>query len=634
MTVKRITLNTEKTTPIYEYPITLRQGDTSIQIPVDLEEDFSEKDLTKTKLEFYSDKPDATTIEDDEQSHFQIGADKKSFTYTFPDELTDASGSTTNTYFKIGNDSTSNFYIHILTKAGMEKLESGDYISKVDRIFNHVMSDYTAINDLAETGKGTFDTALAASKKEMKDLMDNLNAKYVQFINSKTTEFKTFLANLDSQAADVKNKYNALKTQLDALEVPEIGTRNYLLNSLKEVFYTGQNIVNQLIYPWSFSFGQISGNAVVNQIATFSVDWRVDKVTTTGYMVPQVNAKPWQINGENQIKPTAEKMSGHYTYTFRITEDLSNSLSTMLGFQVNYIDGTIRFKNAQLKLSNVETDLTIAQEDFLNDTYNLLPDSKEMTSWVKKMTSVDLQQDTDGYNMIHMFGNYSSYYTVVSLKKGKEYTFSGDFKMYNNGPISLVFYISDLDNPDGDGQGIPISDVGVNSWTRMSVTFESKYMIQNAMVRVEAYGDWKGIGGSVFAKKLQLEPGLTSRPWGPNPLDATNLQKQAIFNTGNWVLAVCGSGTDFGDFLKSDKVPRGFSIIRDNNSLMNWKILKESNNTIYGMSQDLSGNIYHSEVLNGEYKGYKSIYATMTGKTITATDDTGKTVKLKITGIS
>ncbi|KRL44631.1 hypothetical protein FD29_GL002057 [Companilactobacillus mindensis DSM 14500] len=229
-----MSLDLKKSLPIYSDPIVLRQGDTNVGILVHVFDNSTPKNLENLHIEFHADKPDVTTIDDDEQSHFTIGTDKESFTYTVPDELTDASGSTTNTYFKIGNDSTSDFYIHILTKSGMEKLESGDYISKVDRIFNHVMSDYAAINDISATGKGTFDTALADSKKEMKDLMDNLNAEYVQFINSKTTDFNTFLANLDSQATDVKAKYTALKAQLDALEVPvnAVGT-NLLLGTSK-----------------------------------------------------------------------------------------------------------------------------------------------------------------------------------------------------------------------------------------------------------------------------------------------------------------------------------------------------------------------------------------------------------------
>ncbi|MQS98326.1 hypothetical protein [Companilactobacillus halodurans] len=155
-------------------------------------------------------------------------------------------------------------------------------------------------------------------------------------------------------------------------------------------------------------------------------------------------------------------------------------------------------------------------------------------------------------------------------------------------------------------------------------------------------------------KELKLEKGNVATDWTLNPLDClssedvtklikanqpdlSGFQTQAIFQTGQFVLNTCPQSTDFGEFLKSDSVPKGFSIIRDNNTYMNWRIIKEGSKSdyIYGLSQDPGkGNAYHLEVLNGVYKGYQKVISDLIGQTITATDDTGKTVKLKITGIS
>lgn len=121
-----------------------------------------------------------------------------------------------------------------------------------------------------------------------------------------------------------------------------------------------------------------------------------------------------------------------------------------------------------------------------------------------------------------------------------------------------------------------------------------------------------------------------------NQPDLSGFQTQAIFKTGDYKLNTCPQGTDFGEFLKSDSVPKGFSIIRDGNpdSYMNWRIIKEDSNFIYGLAQDMGATVYHLEVLGGVYKGYKKVISNLIGRTITATDDTGKTVNLNVTGIS
>lgn len=140
--------------------------------------------------------------------------------------------------------------------------------------------------------------------------------------------------------------------------------------------------------------------------------------------------------------------------------------------------------------------------------------------------------------------------------------------------------------------------------------------------------------------KVKVEAGNVPTDWTPAPEDKVNVsdtanwQKQKITQDGAFYYATCPSRTDFGEFLKSDSVPLGLSIIRDQNTKWNWRIEKESSDYIFGLSQDIGGTVYHLEVSNGAYQGYKKVISNLMGQTITATDDTGKTVKLKITGIS
>lgn len=621
MSVQKIILDTKKTTPIYEYPITLRQGDTSIQIPVEITDNFVTKDLSNTKLAFLSDKPDATTIEDDEQSHFKIGADKKSFTYTFPDELTDASGSTSNTYFKIGSDSTSNFYIHILSKAGMEKIESGDYISKVDRIFNHVMSDYSAINDLSETAA----TSLKAS-------LDKMNSDYTNFINSKNTEFKTYLATLDKQATDVKSKLSTVKSQLDALEVPHFGVRNYIRNSdfsdglnhwyfnttdSKEVTYNldhslmnkGKTGIHMFGTPTQRYYGlnqYVELHLLKGQKLTFSTLLSFDGYAEAGKLTVGLHYKDKAGNILSQewgtISPddtSKESYSKRYSYTYTVADDCE---------KINVMIYNLKYDGTSFNSYLTEVSLT---DGNISDSYLPAPEEKvnvsDTNDWQKSKITAD-----NGSMLRALFAsdNKDLKEYLGNLPIGF-YTFYAQAGVKNNpagsNPIRGWIHITNTIASGGGviGDGYMVDTTNTNAWT--------------IGVNLAPGGDYNA--GVIFKKII-------------TDSDTSNWQKQRIFRDGDYLLNACPKGTDFGEYLKSNNVPLGLSIIRDQNTQWNWRIEKESTNYIFGLGQDAGGTVYHLEILNGVYQGYKKIVSNLIGQTITATDDTGKTVKLKITGLS
>jgi len=475
MTTIKLNLSLEKTTPVYGYPITLRQGDAGTELMVEIAEGSKITDLTGKKLSFYSDKPDLKTIEDEEQSHFKIQPDKKSFIYTLPNELTSISGSTKNTYFKVDTESTSDFYIHILNMSGIERNESNDYISRVDRILTHAVTDFNLIDGITKTGTNNFNTALNDSKKLMKDFLDRSNADYVNFINNKNIEFKTYLATLDSQAEVVKNKYNALKAQLDALEFPEIGGRNYVLGTSQPLTVTADGNIGSAITNFDISPDLLNIN--IGDNITISYDLNVknadDGVTYTGI-------NPWfAIMGPISYK---EGMN-HINYTKK-----------------------------------------------LDRKFSLTKDGIRVT--------VDKSKAT---------------YTLSHFK---------------------------------------------------------------------------------------VERGNIVTPWTPAPEDKVNVsdtsnwQKQAIFKNGDYLLNYCPEGTDFGEFLKSNSVPLGFSIIRDASTTLNWRIEKESSDYVFGIAQGASGGVYHLEINAGKYSDSQLVVNNLIGKTITATDADNKPIILKITGIS
>ncbi|WP_424349272.1 pyocin knob domain-containing protein [Latilactobacillus sp. 5-91] len=87
--------------------------------------------------------------------------------------------------------------------------------------------------------------------------------------------------------------------------------------------------------------------------------------------------------------------------------------------------------------------------------------------------------------------------------------------------------------------------------------------------------------------------------------DTVNWQKQPIFKPGTHRYAVCPSGKDFGEFLKSSAVPIGFSIIRDENTpITNFNVVKESASWIYAIASQGTGVLTYV-VANGVGQGKK-----------------------------
>lgn len=72
---------------------------------------------------------------------------------------------------------------------------------------------------------------------------------------------------------------------------------------------------------------------------------------------------------------------------------------------------------------------------------------------------------------------------------------------------------------------------------------------------------------------------------------------------GGYAHAYCQKGTDLGEFLKSNRVPVGLSVIRDQNVSANIIVIKESNNWIYGVALTQQ-RLEVVRVLGGAYRGY------------------------------
>ena len=292
MALPPIILDTDKTTPTYELPLKIRQGDTGDELQVTLGKSFEKyTDLSTVDVELIAKTPDQRLIK-------QAVTDKSGNTFkvNFPDEMYTNVGVFRNMYFKVGDDSTSSIKLVVLQGIGSIK-EAGSYIDDFETLIDESESYVSALKDFADTGNAKIDSKVAEltgkmtdfvdkSKKDLdaaktawntfksnsetaftdaqdkrasdfnsqksgfetdfseqkadfenrfKALLTTLQSDYDDFkalINKDVADLNTSLDSLDSQATDVKNKYDALKTQLDLAAQNISGVRtNLLLNS-------------------------------------------------------------------------------------------------------------------------------------------------------------------------------------------------------------------------------------------------------------------------------------------------------------------------------------------------------------------------------------------------------------------
>jgi len=291
MALPPIILDTDKTTPIYELPLKIRQGDTGDELQVTLGKSFQKyTDLSTVDVELIATTPDQRLIK-------QAVTDKSGNTFKvkFPDEMYTNVGVFRNMYFKIGDDSTSSVKLVVLQGIGSIK-EAGSYIDDFETLIKEAESYVLALKDFADTGnakidnkiaeltgkmqsfvdkakedldaakaawstfqsssqtaftdaqnkrtsdfnsqKAGFDTDFNSQKTDFenrfKALLATLQGDYDDFkalINKDVSDFNKSLDSLDAQATDVKNKFDALKAQLDLAAQNISGIRTNLITN-------------------------------------------------------------------------------------------------------------------------------------------------------------------------------------------------------------------------------------------------------------------------------------------------------------------------------------------------------------------------------------------------------------------
>lgn len=326
MQMNQISLNINKSGQIINEPVVLRVGDKDQAITVNLLKD-GQPYTSFTTATFFANKPSGSIVAND-PANISNGV----ITYTVPQALVNEFGKITNAYFLIdGKVSTESFIIAVLQGVNISD-DLNDYIPGMDQL--------NVIYDKWKAKLQTITDELTGidAPKEVKNVIDNELKNYTDQIN------------------ELQRKITALKTQLDALEVPvnAVGT-NLLLKTYAPFSMTGNNVPNQVKPIYSLSRRLEKGTTV-----TLSFDAVSTVPTNFSIQNNGLDGGSWTI----YIADKADTAKKHYVATY--TLDLFVDLGVELRFDNVPSTTTITVSNMKLELGSYATDYSLNPLDITN----------------------------------------------------------------------------------------------------------------------------------------------------------------------------------------------------------------------------------------------------------------------------
>ena len=423
MSLPKIILDTDKTAPIYELPLKIRQGDTGDELQVTLGKSFQKyTDLSTVDVELIAKTPDQRLIK-------QPVTDKSGNTFKvkFPDEMYTNVGVFRNMYFKIGDDSTSSVKLVVLQGIGSIK-EAGSYIDDFETLIGEAESYVLALKDFSDTGNAKIDDKVAELTGKMTDFVDKskedldaaksawstfqsssqaaftdaqdkrasdfnsqrsgfetdfnsqkadfenrfkallktLQGDYDSFkalINKDVADFNTSLDSLDAQATDVKNKYDALKAQLDLATQNISGVRtNLLLKTYEPFIMKGGNLPTQWQQMYALSRRLEKGTTVTlsfDAVSTAPVKFDVQNDGSNG---GTSSGATWMLYAKDIAVDTTKK---HYVAT--TTLDGFADIGLKGGLRNIPSTTTITVSNVKLEVGPTATDYSLNPLDVATD---------------------------------------------------------------------------------------------------------------------------------------------------------------------------------------------------------------------------------------------------------------------------
>lgn len=207
-----LNLDLQKTTVFVAKPFKMTQGDKGYQQPFKLTNAFAKYDVEPGNLCWSATKPDGKIIDvTDEPDRFHL--DGTTWYFDLPDEAAEAIGNVTG-YFYVKDDqqniiaSTTKFGYEVTAKFG-EDGPSNNYVSELTRL-EQQFQDYI---ENAKNQINLFNDWSNDAKKQLTDLLDQLQKQTNKWLTDKTTEVDQSIKQrtdaLDELQARFNTEYNA-----------------------------------------------------------------------------------------------------------------------------------------------------------------------------------------------------------------------------------------------------------------------------------------------------------------------------------------------------------------------------------------------------------------------------------------
>ena len=410
MSLPSIILDTDKTTPIYELPLKIRQGDTGDELQVTLGKSFQKyTDLSTVDVELIAKTPDQRLIKQP-----VTDKSKNTFKVKFPDEMYTNVGVFRNMYFKVGDDSTSDIKLVVLQGIGSIK-EAGSYIDDFETLIEEAESYVSALKDFSDNGNAKIDNKVAELTGKMTDFVDkskeDLDAAKTAWDTFQSSSQTEFTDAQDKRASDFDSQTSGFETDFSDQKTDFENRFKALLATLQGDYDNFKNLINKDVEDFNKSLTNLNGQAtdVKNKFDALKAQLdlatqNISGVRTNLYQDTRDFDNPSVWNNRGAWHKTGEKFNGLAVMVtdsdfrgLRQTIQAKKGETYTFSVYARYQSGT--GKSALFFTIN---DAQPRQSVFLNETWQRI--SMTLTSTVNGQLSAYIQRTADTTNTLLIAG--------------------------------------------------------------------------------------------------------------------------------------------------------------------------------------------------------------------------------------
>lgn len=480
MSLQPIILDTDKTTPIYELPLKIRQGDTGDELQVTLGKSFQKyTDLSTIDVELIAKTPDQRLIK-----YAVTDKSGNTFKVKFPDEMYTNVGVFRNMYFKIGDDSTSDIKLVVLQGIGSIK-EAGSYIDDFETLTKQAESYVLALKDFADTGNSTIDNKVAELTGKMQSFVDQAQKD----LDAAKAAWNTFQSSSETAATSQRDGFD---TEFNKLISDDKAMFETITTNFNKVISDGkeQNATNQKDFDAAESKRE---NDFTSQSADFEKRYvaqgsdfedRFKNLIST----LQSDYDSFKELLTNDVADLNKKLTDLGTDTTALqtqADKISNQLNSVDLTQMVTNKNDIASLQTQVNNSAVGTNLLLGTSKTLNTVTNA-------SNWNNNISSYLLNNATI---------NSDTSYTARAWISPASHDMN----------LQIAWNDSSGTTHWGGGNTISAGTSGYSTWTG---TITASSVIQYVTV---VFSTQQSTASSVSYSEAKLEKGSVATDWCPNP---------------------------------------------------------------------------------------------------------------------